>query len=111
LSRVYKILSTAEWSSAKAAGAFEGSADDRRDGYIHLSAEAQWRETARRWFAGRYELVLVAFESEDLGEDLKWEPSRGGDLFPHLYGPLPTGPALEVFQLRVHALGDVEATP
>lgn len=111
MNRVYKILSVDEWSAAAAAGAFEGSAVDRQDGYIHLSAEDQWRETARRWFAGRDDLVLAAFDDGDLGAGLKWEPSRGGALFPHLYGPLPIGLARQVLKLRVDPQGGVEATP
>jgi uncharacterized protein (DUF952 family) len=94
VTRVYKILSAADWAAAEAQGRFEGSADDRRDGFIHLSAEDQWAETARKWFAGRDDLLLVAFEAESLGPGLKWEPSRGGALFPHLYGPLPTAAAV-----------------
>jgi uncharacterized protein (DUF952 family) len=94
MTRVYKIVSEQDWAEAMARGRFDGSADDIRDGFIHLSAEDQWAETARKWFAGRDGLVLVAFEAEDLGPALKWEPSRGGALFPHLYGPLPTAAAV-----------------
>ena len=88
MSLVYKILPAEEWERAKAVGRFEGSAIDLKDGYIHLSAAAQVHETARLHFHGREALLLVVLESEALGEALKWEPSRGGDLFPHLYGPL-----------------------
>lgn len=86
--RVYKILPRAEWTAAAAAGRFEGSAVDRRDGYIHFSTAAQAFETARRYFAGLPDLVVLEVEGDDLGPALKWEPSRGGDLFPHLHGPL-----------------------
>jgi uncharacterized protein (DUF952 family) len=95
VTRVYKILSAQDWAEAVARGRFEGSADDRRDGFIHLSAEDQWAGTAAKWFAGQADLLLVAFEAETLGAALKWEPSRGGALFPHLYGPLPTALAVE----------------
>lgn len=88
MSRIYKILSQGEWLAAEAAGRFEGSAVDLADGFIHFSTAGQAAETARRHFAGRDGLVVLAVESEDLGADLKWEPSRGGDLFPHLYGAL-----------------------
>ena len=88
--RIYKILPRAEWSAAKAAGRFEGSAVDHHDGYIHFSTAAQAQETARRWFAGQADLVVLEVEGDELGPALKWEPSRGGDLFPHLYGPLDT---------------------
>jgi uncharacterized protein (DUF952 family) len=91
---VYKIATEAAWAEACRAGAFSGSADDRRDGFIHLSAPHQVRETARRHFQGFRGLVLVAFDAAALGSALKWEASRGGDLFPHLYAPLPTAAAL-----------------
>ena len=88
MSRIYKILTRAEWRAASAAGRFEGSAIDRQDGYIHFSATGQAQETARRHFRGQTELVVLEVEADDLGAALRWEPSRGGDLFPHLYGPL-----------------------
>ncbi len=86
--RIYKILPRAEWTAAQAAGRFEGSAIDHQDGYIHFSTAAQSAETARRYFANLPDLVVLEVEGDDLGEALKWEPSRGGDLFPHLYAPL-----------------------
>ncbi|WP_309645982.1 DUF952 domain-containing protein [Phenylobacterium sp.] len=88
MGRIYKILTRAEWARAQAAGAFEGSAVDRLDGFIHFSTAAQAGETARRHFAGQPDLVVLEVEADDLGEALRWEASRGGDLFPHLYGPL-----------------------
>ena len=93
---IYKILPRAEWEAAFAAGAFRGSAVDLKDGFIHFSAEDQWRETLEKHFAGQTDLVLVAVEVERLGEALKWEVSRGGALFPHLYGPLATHLAASV---------------
>jgi uncharacterized protein (DUF952 family) len=89
LSRIYKITSRGEWTAAHEAGAYEGSALDRQDGFIHFSTAAQAQETARRHFAGNADLVVLEVEADDLGEALRWEPSRGGDLFPHLYGALP----------------------
>ena len=86
---VYKILPRQLWSDALAAGVFRGSPLDLADGFIHFSTAAQVHETAARHFAGIPDLVLVAVAVADLGGDVKWEPSRGGDLFPHLYGPLP----------------------
>ena len=86
--RIYKILPHAEWEAARAAGSFEGSAVDRKDGYIHFSTAAQAQETARRHFAGQADLVMLEVECDELGEALRWEPSRAGELFPHLYGPL-----------------------
>ena len=88
MSRIYKILTRTDWLAAKAKGRFEGSAIDVADGYIHFSTAAQTQETARRHFAGQADLVLLEVEADDLGAALKWEPSRGGDLFPHLYAPL-----------------------
>lgn len=96
MSRVYKILSADEWAQAQARGAFAGSPDDRRDGFIHLSTADQLAETGRRHFAGRTGLIAVGFEADALGAALKWEPSRGGALFPHLYAELPAAAAVEV---------------
>ncbi len=85
---VYKICSWDAWSEAVEAGAFTGSPVDVEDGYIHLSSGAQVAETAEKHFKGQDNLVIVAVDAGRLGADLKWEPSRGGDLFPHLYAPL-----------------------
>ena len=86
---IYKILSRDEWEAAKGAGAFAGSAVDHADGYIHLSTAAQVRETAAKHFAGLDDLVLVGVASARCAPGaLRWEPSRGGQLFPHLYAPL-----------------------
>lgn len=89
--RIFKILPRSEWTLAEKAGRFEGSAVDHQDGYIHFSTAAQAGETARRYFAGLADLVVLEVEGDDLGAALKWEPSRGGDLFPHLYAPLAVG--------------------
>lgn len=85
----YKLVDRAEWEAALATGVYDGSAVDRADGYIHMSTAAQLAGTARRHYAGRTDLVLVEVALAPLGEALKWEASRGGDLFPHLFGPLP----------------------
>ncbi len=95
---LYKILSAAEWRQAETRGRFEGSAVDLKDGFIHLSATHQVRETAARHFAGQADLLLVSFAESGLS-NLKWEPSRGGDLFPHVYGAIPTGLAASVTPL------------
>jgi len=102
---VYKVMDEDEWAEAVALGAYPGSSADVRDGFIHLSAADQVDETVRRHFAGRVGLVLVAFDSEQLGPALRWEPSRGGALFPHLYAPLPAEAAVEVRPLRLGADG------
>lgn len=86
---IYKLLSTTEWDEALAAGHLAGTAVDRQDGFVHLSAADQVVETARRHFAGATGLTLLTVDPARLGDALRWEPSRGGQLFPHLYGPLP----------------------
>jgi uncharacterized protein (DUF952 family) len=101
LSRVYKLLDGAAWRAALAAGVFEGAEIDRRDGYIHFSAADQAQETARLYFRGAADLMLLAVEAEALGPALKWEPSRGGALFPHLYGPLPVSAVAEARPLAL----------
>ena len=85
---LYKIMSKQEWETAQAQGIYEGSEADRKDGFIHLSAPHQIRTTAEKHFSGKTDLVLVSVTQESLGPSLKWEASRGGDLFPHIYGPL-----------------------
>jgi uncharacterized protein (DUF952 family) len=86
---IFKICERAEWTAAELAGVYRGSDVDVRDGFIHFSTAAQVAETAARHFAGQTDLVVVAVDGDVLGPALKWEPSRGGDLFPHLYGVLP----------------------
>jgi uncharacterized protein (DUF952 family) len=85
---VYKICGTEEWRAAETDGVFGGSAADHHDGFIHLSTAAQVRETAARHFAGRDDLILAAVDATLLGSALRYETSRGGALFPHLYGDL-----------------------
>lgn len=86
---VYKIVPRALWAEAEAAGRFDGAPVDFADGYIHFSTAEQAVETAAKHFAGAADLLIVAVDAAALGAALKWEPSRGGALFPHLYGPLP----------------------
>ncbi|MFN6977059.1 MAG: DUF952 domain-containing protein [Gemmobacter sp.] len=85
---IYKIFRRPEWDALAAAGETAGAPVDLADGFIHFSTAAQVAETAARHFAAESDLVLVAVSVEQLGEALKWEPSRGGALFPHLYRPL-----------------------
>ena len=89
-SRIYKIVPAPAWAEALEIGFFAGSADDVRDGFIHLSSGLQIACTLNTHFARQKDLLLIAFDIHDLDEFLKWEPSRGGELFPHFYGPLPT---------------------
>jgi uncharacterized protein (DUF952 family) len=91
----YKLLDADEWREALAEGVFRGSAVDLADGYIHLSTAAQLDETARRHFAGRTNLVRLTVDLHALGDTVVWEPSRGGALFPHIHGPLPTSAVTE----------------
>ena len=113
---VYKILAAELWAQAERAGSFAGAGIDAEDGFIHFSTARQARETTAKHFAGRSDLVLVAFDGARLamthGDAFRYEPSRGGDLFPHLYGtastdavlwsrPLPLGPD------GVHAFPDL----
>jgi uncharacterized protein (DUF952 family) len=86
---VYKICESALWSAAERIGVFRGAAIDLRDGFIHFSTAAQVGETAARHFAGATDLVLIAIDADRLDAPLKWEVSRRGGLFPHLYGTLP----------------------
>lgn len=85
---IYKIVPQALWREAELAGRFDGAPIDLADGYIHFSTAAQVRETAARHFAGQPDLLLAAIDGTRLGEALKYEVSRGGALFPHLYAPL-----------------------
>ena len=101
----YKLVDRAEWAAALAEGAYAGSAVDRADGYIHMSTSAQLAETARRHYAGKSDLVLVEVALAPLGEALKWEASRGGDLFPHLFAPLPATADAPQRRLSVDADG------
>jgi uncharacterized protein (DUF952 family) len=86
---IYKICESALWHEAERVGVFHGAGVDKRDGFIHFSTAAQVRETAAKHFAGLDDLTLLAVDADALGGALKWEVSRGGDLFPHLYGALP----------------------
>jgi uncharacterized protein (DUF952 family) len=102
---IYKICPRALWREAEAAGQFAGAPIDRQDGFIHFSTAAQVAETAARHFAGQHDLLLVAVEADRLGDSLRYEPSRGGDLFPHLYGALPLAAVTSVSELPVGADG------
>ncbi|PRX08932.1 UNVERIFIED_ORG: uncharacterized protein (DUF952 family) [Martelella mediterranea] len=86
---IFKIVARLEWQAARSAGAYEGAAVDLADGFIHFSTAGQVAETANRHFTGQRDLLLVAVDPGRLGEALKFEPSRGGALFPHLYAALP----------------------
>lgn len=86
---IYKIHPAEDWSQAESAGVFNGAPVDRADGFIHFSTGAQVAETAAKHFAAGKGLLLIAVDAAELGEALRWEASRGGALFPHLYAVLP----------------------
>ena len=96
---IYKIFRTAEWSAADGLSAFAGSPDDIRDGFIHFSTAEQLRGTLEKYFADEGEIIIVSFDAQGFGDDLKWEVSRGGMKFPHLYVDLSLEAALQVTRL------------
>lgn len=102
---IYKIAPGALWRKAEAQGTFAGAPVDAADGYIHFSTAAQVRETAAKHFAGQDDLLLAAIDGDRLGEALKWEPSRGGALFPHLYAALDLAAVVWVRPLPLGADG------
>jgi uncharacterized protein (DUF952 family) len=102
---VYKIVAADLWQAAADSGVFAGAGIDLSDGFIHLSTGAQARRTAALYFAGQDNLVLVAVDEASLGDALKYEPSRDGDLFPHLYGSLPLTAVRSALPLPLDADG------
>ena len=102
---IFKIAPRALWQAAEAKGVFDGAPIDHTDGYIHFSTADQAVETAAKHFAAQHDLVLVAVEADRLGAALKYEVSRGGDLFPHLYASLPLAAVAWVKPLPLGADG------
>ena len=100
---IYKICPAPEWAQAIAAKTYQGSRDDIRDGFIHFSCADQLTGTLAKHFAGQSDLVLISLRADDLGEKLKWEALRGGQLFPHLYEALDPSLALKTQAIQ---LGD-----
>ena len=103
---IYHMCPAETWEAAVRAGAYRGTADDSRDGLIHFSTAEQIAESARRHRAGQSGLVLIAVETARLGDRLKWEESRGGALFPHLYGPLDPAETASVRPLPLGSDGE-----
>lgn len=103
MSLIFKIMPKSMWDIAVRDGKFKGAPVDLADGFIHFSAEDQVKETAAKHFAGQTDLVLIACDAEAFGPTMKWETSRGGALFPHLYDTMPVETALWVKDLP---LGD-----
>lgn len=102
---IYKIMDASTWADIRDASAWTGSEHDRRDGFIHFSTAAQLPGTLAAHYAGRGGLVIVAFDARPFGAALAWEPSRGGDLFPHLYAALAPRDALASWPVEVAADG------
>ncbi|MHA7774008.1 DUF952 domain-containing protein [Roseibium sp. M-1] len=102
---IFKIVPRSLWQEAEELGVFKGAPVDLADGFIHFSSSAQVRETAARHFAGQADLLLAAFDADRFGDAMRWEPSRGGDLFPHLYAELDPAAALWVKELPLTADG------
>lgn len=107
----YKILTAADWRLALAEGLYEGSEVDKADGYIHLSASDQLEATAAKYYAGQKALMLVEVDLDAIGDSVVWEPSRGGALFPHIYGPLPVSSAISARALEVDDAGNMILIP
>ena len=99
MATLYKIIAAAHWRAAEHDGIFRGAADDLRDGFIHFSTAAQVEETVAKYFSGQDDLLLISVDGARLGGALKWEPSRGGALFPHLYGELALSAVTKVERL------------
>jgi uncharacterized protein (DUF952 family) len=102
---IYKICPAPLWREAEIAGKFRGSPVDVVDGFIHFSTAAQAAETAARHFAGQSDLLLISVDAAKLDAELRWEPSRGGALFPHLYGDLDLAAVTKVDALPLGADG------
>lgn len=102
---IYKIVPRQLWSQAEAKGVFDGAPVDHADGFIHFSTAAQVRETAHKHFAGQTDLLLISIDGQKLGPALIYEPSRGGDLFPHLYGSLSLSAVTAVDELPLDQAG------
>jgi uncharacterized protein (DUF952 family) len=102
---IYKICPASAWREAERRGAYRGSADDLRDGFIHFSTASQVAGTALKHFSGQTGLFLVAVDGDALGDALRWEVSRGGELFPHLYGELDLGAVTDVMEMRTRSDG------
>jgi uncharacterized protein (DUF952 family) len=108
---IYKICPASSWKSAVRNGVFHGSAVDARDGFIHFSTAQQVAETVEKHFAGQRDLLLLRVDSSRLGGNLKWEPSRGGALFPHLYDALDLAAVSRVDPLPLGSDGRHEFPP
>ena len=98
---IYKIVPASLWRLAEETGSFNGTQTDLADGFLHFSTAEQVRETAEKYFKGQDALLLIAVDKNRLGKALRFEPSRGGALFPHLYAPLPRDAVVFAKPLRL----------
>ena len=98
---IYKVATRAQWQAAQATGTFTGAPVDLADGYIHFSTGAQLAETLAKHFTGQRDLLLISVRADTLGDALRWELSRGGQPFPHLYAPLPVAAAVRVTEIAL----------
>jgi uncharacterized protein (DUF952 family) len=103
---IFKIFQQQEWREASCCGHYDGSDKDRQDGFLHFSTRPQLLGTLQKWYATATDLIVVAVEADTLGPNLRWEPSRNGAFFPHLYGPLPLSAALCVAPIARDAAGN-----
>ena len=102
---IYKIATADQWRTAQASGRFEGAPVDLADGFVHFSTADQALETAAKHFAGQRDLILIALDADAFGDKMVWEPSRGGQLFPHLYRAFLTTETLWARPLPMRADG------
>jgi uncharacterized protein (DUF952 family) len=109
--RIYKVCSRGDWEALCRLGTWDGSPDDLRDGFIHFSTAEQLAATIRKHFAGQSDLYLLTVDARFSGDQLRWEPSRGGALFPHLYGSLSLSAVMQAVPLLLDANGDVIPAP
>lgn len=110
---IYKVCSKVVWEEIRRLTLWNGSPHDLRDGFIHFSTASQLEGTVCKHYTGQTDLMLLAIDADSLGESLKWEPSRGGDLFPHLYGPLPISTVVSAQDLATSPEGtsDINLSP
>ena len=107
IATAYKVLTADQMAALERDGIFAGAPIDLDDGYIHLSTHAQLTETVNKHFAGQLDLWIAAVDLEAMGDAVKWEPSRGGQIFPHLYAPLPLDAVIAYRPLERGAAGDI----
>jgi len=104
---IFKVADSQSFAAAAGSGQFAGMPVDLADGYIHFSTAGQLRETLAKHFKGQGDLTLAAIRRADIAQHLRWEPSRGGALFPHLYAPLPLNAVVHQAPIAVAADGSV----